>query len=55
MPLYQITDKAGPYVAGRVNEGAGTTIFLTEREAAHDLRVGSIVPAPEPQAKKGKG
>lgn len=44
MPEYRITEKAGEYVAGRKSTGAGTTMFLTPREAGHDLRVGAIEP-----------
>lgn len=52
MPEYRITNAAGPYVAGRRNTGAGTKLFLTPREAAHDLRVGAleVAPPPEPPA-----
>ena len=44
MPEYRITEKAGPYIAGRKSTGPGTTVFLTPREAGHDLRVGAIEP-----------
>jgi hypothetical protein len=61
MPEYRITKLAGPVVAGRANTGAGTTMFLTPREAAHDLRVGAIeaaskaAPAPLAAPKKKGG
>ena len=53
MKDYIITERAGPYVAGRRNPGAGTVLSLTQRAAAHDLRVGALQisrPAPEPEA-----
>lgn len=58
MPEYRITDKAGEYIAGRKAGKPGDKVFLTEREAAHDLRVGALAkaldeihptPAPEPE------
>lgn len=58
MPEYRITEKAGPYVAGRANLGVGHTIFLTPREAAHDVRLGTLEevrPKAAPQAKKKGG
>lgn len=47
---YLVTGRAGPYIAGRRSPGAGHVIVLSTREAAHDLRVGALVPAP----KKGR-
>ncbi len=59
MPEYQITDKAGPYVAGRRNTGTGTKMFLTPREAEHDLRTGALIKAAPtevpPVAQSGRG
>lgn len=52
MPEYRITKDAGPFVAGRRNTGAGTTMFLTPREAAHDLRVGALEEIRRKAAKK---
>lgn len=43
MKEYQVTPLAGPFVAARRNPGAGQTIVLTERQAAHELRLGTIV------------
>lgn len=45
MPKYQITEKAGRYVAGMRNTGVGTDIVLTEKQAEAALREGSIVAA----------
>jgi len=42
MPRYIVTKSAGPYVAGLRNPGAGIVLYLTERQAAHDLRLGSL-------------
>jgi hypothetical protein len=55
VPEYRITEKAGPQVAGRKNPGKGMTIFLTPREAAHDLRVGAIELAKSAKASKVVG
>lgn len=49
MPLYRITERAGRFVAGHTNTGVGTTIELTERAAAHELRLGTLVPASAPE------
>lgn len=43
MPRYAITEKAGRFVAGHRNNGAGTVLTLTEREAAFDERNGALV------------
>lgn len=53
MREYRITTKAGRWVAGQTNNGAGTSIWLTERQATYELAQGTIVPAepdPEPEA-----
>ena len=42
MPRYVITKSAGSYVAGLRNPGAGKILDLTERQAAHELRLGSL-------------
>lgn len=39
---YEVTDLAGPTVAGFQNPGAGEAIELTERQAEHPLRLGHI-------------
>ena len=38
-----ITDRAGPWIAGQRNPGAGTVLELTPQQAAHELRLGTIV------------
>jgi len=43
MPKYQITKKAGRFVAGHRNTGVGTILDLTEAAAAFDLRSGALV------------
>ena len=48
MSDYIITEKAGRFVAGMRNPGAGVTIKLSDRQAAHDLRVGALRRAGEP-------
>jgi hypothetical protein len=46
MPRYAITERAGPFVAGIRNTGVGTVLDLTERQAEHELRLGSLVALP---------
>jgi hypothetical protein len=48
MPRYAITERAGPFVAGHRNTGVGTVLHLTERQAEHELRLGTLVRLPEP-------
>lgn len=56
MPEYRITEKAGRFVAGRNNNGAGTSLFLSEKEAEYELTLGTIVPATEaePEVEAGQ-
>jgi hypothetical protein len=55
MPRYAITERAGPFVAAHRNTGVGTVLELTERQAEHELRLGTLVWLPEPdQAATGK-
>lgn len=44
MPRYAITEKAGPFVAAYRNTGVGTVLDLTEQQAAHELRLGTLMP-----------
>lgn len=39
---YEITETAGPDVAGQRNPGAGETIRLTAGQAEHAVRLGHI-------------
>jgi hypothetical protein len=48
MPRYAITERAGPFVAGHRNTGVGTVLDLTERQAEHELRLGTLVQLPGP-------
>ena len=48
MPRYAISERAGPFVAGHRNTGVGTVLDLTERQAEHELRLGTLVRLPEP-------
>ncbi len=43
MPRYAITEKAGPFVAGHRNAGVGTVLHLSERQAEHELRLGTLI------------
>ncbi|MFN4141175.1 hypothetical protein [Aestuariivirga sp.] len=42
MPRYAITEKAGPFVAAHHNTGVGTVLHLSERQAEHELRLGTL-------------
>ena len=42
MPRYAITEKAGSFVASYRNSGVGTVLELTERQAEHELRLGTL-------------
>lgn len=44
MPRYAITEKAGRFVAGQNNTGVGTVLTLTEKQAEHEVRLGTLVP-----------
>lgn len=50
MKAYLITSKAGRMVAGQTNNGVGTTIFLTDRQAEFELAQGTILPKPDENA-----
>lgn len=43
MTRYAITEKAGRFVAAHRNTGVGTVLELTEKQAEHELRLGSLV------------
>ena len=58
MAKYVTTRKAGKYVAGQKNEGPGTPLELSGKQAEYEVALGTIVPAPvEPEkpAKKAGG
>lgn len=46
MKKYLITEKAGRMVAGRSNNGAGSVLYLTEKEAEYELSLGTLIEAP---------
>lgn len=48
MARYLITEKAGRFVAGHRNTGVGTALELPPFAAAHELRLGTLVPADLP-------
>jgi hypothetical protein len=48
MPAYQVTGKAGHWVAGR-RVSVGDVLQLTARQAEHELRLGTIAPVGAPQ------
>jgi hypothetical protein len=56
MNRYAITEKAGRFVAGQTNTGVGTVLTLTEKQAEHELRLGTLrrldVPSSEPEGGK---
>lgn len=51
---FQVTEKAGNFVAGRRSPGAGNTLPLTAEEAHHALMLGEIVPADQRPVVKTK-
>jgi hypothetical protein len=48
MPRYAITERAGPFVAAHRNTGVGTVLELTDRQAEHELRLGTLIALTEP-------
>ena len=42
MPRYAITETAGRFVAGTNNTGVGTVLTLTEKQADHEVRLGTL-------------
>ena len=44
MPRYAITETAGRFVAGTNNTGVGTVLTLTEKQAEHEVRLGTLWP-----------
>ena len=40
---FRITEKAGRFVAGRNNTGAGTKLLLSRKEAAYEVSLGTLV------------
>lgn len=55
MPRYAITEKAGRFVAGQNNTGVGTVLTLTAKQAAHELRLGTLQLLDKPAEKKVSG
>jgi hypothetical protein len=55
MPRYAITEKAGRFVAGQNNTGVGTVLTLTAKQAAHELRLGTLQSLDKPSEKKAGG
>ena len=54
MAKYVTTRKAGKYVAGHKNEGPGTVLELSGKQAEYETALGTIVPAPEEPEKPAK-
>ena len=52
MKRYAITDKAGRFVAGQSNTGVGSILTLTDKQAEHEVRLGTLQPLD--QARSGK-
>lgn len=42
MKRYAITEKAGRFVAGNNNTGVGTVLTLTDKQAEHEVRLGTL-------------
>jgi hypothetical protein len=53
MPRYAITERAGRFVAGQTNTGVGTVLTLTEKQAEHELRLGTLRPLNSARAEAG--
>ena len=53
MPRYAITERAGRFVAGHTNTGVGTVLTLTEKQAEHELRLGTLVRVDQPKPDSG--
>ena len=53
---FVITEKAGSWIAGQRSPGAGTILELTDHQAAHELRLGTLVrdQQPGPRGRKAK-
>ncbi len=55
MPRYAITETAGRFVAGQTNTGVGSILTLTEKQAEHEVRLGSLQALDvKPAAKQAK-
>jgi hypothetical protein len=56
MNRYVITEKAGRFVAGQTNTGVGTVLTLTEKQAEHELRLGTLrrLDVPDAESETGK-
>ena len=56
MPRFAITEKAGRFVAGQTNNGVGSVLTLTAKQAEHEVRLGTLTPLdvekPKPAAQK---
>ena len=44
MPKYRITEKAGRFVAGHRNTGAGTVLDIPAVAAEYEITLGTLVP-----------
>lgn len=51
---FQVTEKAGIFVAGRRSPGAGKTLMLTEAEAHHAEMMGELLRIGEKPGAKAK-
>lgn len=49
MGRYDITEKAGPFVAAHRNTGVGTILQLSDRQAEHELRLGTLTALAKPE------
>ena len=56
MNRYAITEKAGRFVAGQTNTGVGTVLSLTDKQAEHELRLGTLrrLDVPDAVSETGK-
>jgi hypothetical protein len=52
MPRYAITETAGRFVAGTNNTGVGTVLTLTEKQAEHEVRLGTLRSLDDPKPER---
>jgi hypothetical protein len=53
MGRYATTEKAGPFAAAHRNTGVGTILRLSDRQAEHELRLGTLTALAKPELGSG--
>jgi len=54
MKQYYVTAFAGAFVAGVANPGVGKPLYLNDKQAEHELRLGSLTETPPEPEKAAK-